>query len=202
MPFPNMRNRCTARSKKTGERCQNPAVTGYKVCYHHGANPKNRGGRKKGCDNSKSRKGRPPKGNTNSMKHGAYSPRLLPDEREHYEAIKKAFEEELGGEEKLSASDRLLVLRLATNGAKITVAMGKNAGPEAVVPLQRLELEMLRELKTTRASKDGGSGMGNTPAEVMAALLMRVKERAAADKSKALPEPVVIDAEVVDADQE
>jgi hypothetical protein len=29
--------RCRARSKRTGQPCQSPAVTGWKVCRHHGA---------------------------------------------------------------------------------------------------------------------------------------------------------------------
>lgn len=29
--------RCHARSKRTGQPCQSPAVTGWKVCRHHGA---------------------------------------------------------------------------------------------------------------------------------------------------------------------
>ena len=35
---------CTAKAKSTGQRCGRDAVTGYNVCYVHGANPKNRGG--------------------------------------------------------------------------------------------------------------------------------------------------------------
>jgi len=30
--------RCTATSKRTGERCKGPAVTGWRVCRFHGAN--------------------------------------------------------------------------------------------------------------------------------------------------------------------
>jgi len=29
--------RCTAKSKRTGERCKGPAVTGWRVCRLHGA---------------------------------------------------------------------------------------------------------------------------------------------------------------------
>ena len=39
--------RCTARSKRTGERCRAPAVTGWSVCRFHGA----RGGGPKGPRN-------------------------------------------------------------------------------------------------------------------------------------------------------
>ena len=176
MPLKNMKNRCTARSKGTGERCQCPAVTGYKVCYHHGANLKNRGGRKKGSkkpDNS----GGPAYGNLNGLKHGAYTAKLLPDEQAYFEAIKTEFEEDLGGADKLSASDRLLVFRLATNAAKLTSAVEKGAPPDAVHQLHRMEMDLLRELKTTRATKGGPSEGGNSPAEVIAALLTRVRER-------------------------
>ena len=37
---------CTAKAKRTGERCQMHAVHGYTVCRVHGANPKNHGGGK------------------------------------------------------------------------------------------------------------------------------------------------------------
>jgi hypothetical protein len=36
MPFEDA-NQCTATAKSTGERCQNPAVTGWDVCRMHGA---------------------------------------------------------------------------------------------------------------------------------------------------------------------
>jgi len=36
--------RCTAQSKRTGERCKGPAVTGWHVCRFHGA----RGGAPRG----------------------------------------------------------------------------------------------------------------------------------------------------------
>ncbi len=33
---PHIKRQCTAQSKRTGERCQRPAMTGNTVCYHHG----------------------------------------------------------------------------------------------------------------------------------------------------------------------
>lgn len=44
--------RCRARSKRSGKRCQLPAVRNFDVCRMHGA----RGG--------------PPKGNKNALRHG------------------------------------------------------------------------------------------------------------------------------------
>jgi hypothetical protein len=51
--------RCHARSKRSGLRCQAPAVRGYSVCRMHGA-----------C-------GGPPRGNRNALKHGALSAESL-----------------------------------------------------------------------------------------------------------------------------
>lgn len=50
--------RCTAKSKQTGERCKNRVVPGYRVCRFHGANPNNPGGA--------------PKRNKNALKTGEY----------------------------------------------------------------------------------------------------------------------------------
>jgi hypothetical protein len=46
--------RCTAKSKRTGQRCKAPAVRGWKVCRFHGA----RGGAPKGKANLAWRHGR------------------------------------------------------------------------------------------------------------------------------------------------
>ena len=190
------KRQCKGTSRQTGERCRCKAVPGSDYCVFHGGGAvghKKGGGRKKGSSKPPGSGGPPPKGNTNSVRHGAYSARLLPDEREHFDRITQAFEKELGGEEKLSASDHLLIFRLASIGAKITVAMEKGAA-DAIVPLQRLELELLRELKATRASKDGGSAMGNSPAEVVGALLAKFREH------QALPPPQPVEVEVIDVE--
>ena len=47
--------RCHAKSKRSGLRCQAPAVRGYSVCRMHGAG------------------GGAPRGNQNALKHGAHS---------------------------------------------------------------------------------------------------------------------------------
>ena len=50
--------RCTARSKRTGQRCRAPAMKGWKVCRFHGA------------------RGEAPDGSSNgAWKHGHYSRR-------------------------------------------------------------------------------------------------------------------------------
>ena len=37
MPLPNLKAQCTAKNRKTGERCKNPAAFGCKSCKSHGA---------------------------------------------------------------------------------------------------------------------------------------------------------------------
>jgi len=159
--------RCKATSKQTGEQCRNWAKPGYQVCRFHGA-----GGRPDVMP-KKPPTAKVSKGNQNSRKHGAYSARLMPDEQEVYEQVKAQFEEELGTDN-LSASDQRLIHQLAVFSAKFDCASGKDAPGEALQVLSRQVMEHLRELKATRASKDGGALIGNTPADVMAALFLKV----------------------------
>ena len=56
--------RCSARSKRTGERCRAPAVKGWTVCRFHGAG------------------GGGPKGKRNGMyKHGIYTKEAIEERR-------------------------------------------------------------------------------------------------------------------------
>ena len=64
---------CTARAKRSGQRCQLPARPGYAVCRVHGAGK----GAKRG--------GRP-------ITHGRYSKFLRPEEVEDFEAFKQEFD--------------------------------------------------------------------------------------------------------------
>ncbi len=77
---------CKAKSKRSGKRCQNPAVTGFDVCRIHGANP----GSNPGCPPEKA------KGNKNAMRYGAYVNKVLDDEelvvfREFYKLMHQDF---------------------------------------------------------------------------------------------------------------
>jgi hypothetical protein len=175
MPLKNISTRCKARSKRVGEQCQNPAVRGYEVCYHHGANPKNRGGRSKGCDNSKSRKGSAPEGNSNARKHGAYSPKLTLEEFSVYEHFLSEYLEDVPNP---SVTDRRALERLAVLETKWHTAISQNAPPDALDVLHRLLHRELKALQVTRESKDTSSTAGTTPAEVVAALMLKVRERA------------------------
>ncbi|MDD4664266.1 MAG: hypothetical protein PHD83_06365 [Caldisericia bacterium] len=192
MPLANMKNRCTAHSKKTGERCQNPAVTGYTVCMHHGANPKNHGGRTKGCDNSKSKQGGPPVGNTNGATHGAYTAKLPPDELPVFEQILADY---LSDVPNPSSTDRRALERLAILETKWQVAVTQGAPAEALDVLHRLLHRELKALQVTRESKDTARTSGTTPAEVVASLLLRIRER-----QGLLPAPLAVSGRVIDAE--
>jgi len=174
MPFDNMQNQCTARSKRTGERCRNPAVTGYTVCYHHGANPANRGGREKGCDNSRSRAGGAPHGNANALKHGAYASRLPEDQRDRYEELRERYTEVFVS---TNAIDRDCIHRLALFQVKLELAIENGATGEPLEALQRMIHRELKALRATREMKDDSRTSGNSPAEVVAMILAKARAR-------------------------
>ncbi len=73
-PYPfQLSPRCSATSKRTGRRCQAPAVKGWTVCRFHGA----RGGG--------------PKGQRNGMyKHGLYTKQAIQERRELSELLRQA----------------------------------------------------------------------------------------------------------------
>tara|TARA_B100000795_G_C22436921_1_gene300345 strand:+ start:51 stop:386 length:336 start_codon:yes stop_codon:yes gene_type:complete len=39
LPLPNLKAQCTAKNRRTGQRCKNPAAFGCKACRYHGARP-------------------------------------------------------------------------------------------------------------------------------------------------------------------
>ena len=88
--------------------------------------------------------------NTNAVRHGAYAARLLPDEEEPYEAKRKLFSRALGA---MDAFDQQLVHLLAMLAAKVDVAAAKGAKPDAIGPLINQIIQLMRELKATRASR-------------------------------------------------
>ena len=170
------KKRCKAlcrREGHVGQPCKNLAVEESDYCKFHGGGSVGKSKPGSGQNSPVCRSGHAPKGNTNSRKHGAYSARLMPDEQEVYEQVKAQFEEELGTDN-LSASDQRLIHQLAVFSAKFDCASGKDAPGEALQVLSRQVMEHLRELKATRASKDSGALIGNTPADVMAALFLKV----------------------------
>jgi len=190
MPLNPDARQCKSRAKHSGEQCKNPAVAGYEVCRMHGANPKNRGGTPKGRKKPEGSGGRP-FGNSNARKHGAYSAKLPPDERKLFE---QNLEQYLSDVPNPSVTDRRALERLAILETKWQVAVTQGAPPDALDTLHRLLHRELKALQVTRESKDTARTSGTTPAEVMAALIAKVRERGA------LPPPQPVQAEIIDAE--
>jgi len=198
MAFKNLRNQCTAHSKKTGERCGAPAVTGYKVCYHHGANLKNPGGRPKGCKKPAG-SGAPAWGKQNALKHGAYTPKLQPDEQPMYEALLVEYMQDVPNP---SVTDRHALSRLAVLETKWHTAVTQGAPADALDVLHRLLHRELKALQVTRESKDTANAMGNSPAEVFAQMLMRARQNAIEVRPRqALPAGEVIECDVIEEEE-
>ena len=184
---------CKARSKRTGKQCKNPAVKGFDVCRMHGAHTagSKRPGREPGSEKPRGSGGAPPKGNANALKHGAYSSRLPPEQVPLFEEILAEYMTDVSNP---SATDRRALVRLAIYETKLLFAVQDNAPPEALDMLDRLLNRNLKALQVTRESKGTPRTTGTTPAEVMAALLMKVRDRIA------LAAPLPDEAEVIDAD--
>ncbi len=188
------KKQCKAKSKQSGERCKNWAVPGYDVCHYHGA-----GGRPKKMP-KKPKTAHAPKGNRNAAKHGAYSPRLLPEEQPIYETY---LDEYLKDVPNPSVTDRRALERLAVLETKWQTAVTKGAPPDALDILHRLLHRELKALQVTRESKDTSLSTGNSPAEVVAALFMKAQRLGMeSDTVQALPDPEVIDVDVVEVKSE
>lgn len=166
--------RCNAISKRTGERCGQPAMKGFDVCRFHGANPASGAGRPAGSENPPtSRKGGAPPGNANAVTHGAYSPRLLPEEEPIYQEKRGAFTAALG---EIDVFDEQIVHLLALISTKVDQAVMKGAEHAAYAGMVKQILDLMKELKATRASRDPvPAGVGLTYADLIAALRTHIK---------------------------
>jgi len=167
-------NRCNAISKRTGERCGQPAMKGFDVCRFHGANPASGAGRPEGSENPPaSRKGGAPPGNANAVTHGAYSAGLLPEEEPIYQEKRGAFTAALG---KIDVFDEQIVHLLALISTKVDQAVMKGAEHAAYAGMVKQILDLMKELKATRASRDPvPAGVGLTYADLIAALRTHIK---------------------------
>ena len=191
------KTKCKGFSRRTGEPCGNWSVRGSDYCKFHGGGAvghRKGGGRKKGHPKTG---GGPAPGNANAKKHGAYSPRLAPEEQPIYEAFLTDYLEDVPNP---STTDRRALERLAVLETKWHTAVTQGAPPDALDVLHRLLHRELKALQVTRESKDTSSTAGNTPAEVIAALMLKVRERAI----EVEPQPAlasdgdVVEAELVD----
>lgn len=158
-------NRCTARSKQTGERCKRRVTPGYRVCYYHGANPKNRGG----CPPEKA------KGNLNGLKHGFFAKRILnEDEQRLFDDIVAQLHQDFV----LNESSDVIAIE-AMGLALVQYSRAMEAGnAQAAETFDRMVRSHLKDLKATKLAREGEttSNLNTSPAEWATALLEKIRE--------------------------
>ena len=168
---------CKAKSKRTGKRCRQPAMKNADYCRFHDADKIGDGNDDRTDSSGKSAGA--PRRNANALKHGAYSPRLLPGEEPIYEEKRKAFTEALG---QVDVFDEQIVHLLSLISLKVDQAVMKGAEHAAYGGMIKQILDLMKELKATRASRDTlTEGQGLTYADLYAALQARLGEDGAGD---------------------
>jgi hypothetical protein len=121
--------------------------------------------------------GAPPQ-NDNARTHGAYSLRLLPEEEPVFEAKRQEFTEALGATD---VFDREIVRLLALISTKVDFAVMRGAEHSAYGGMIKQILDLMKELKATRASRDPvAEGPSLTYADLVEALRAWTAKRAAA----------------------
>ena len=157
--------RCTAKSKQTGERCKRRVTPGYRVCYYHGANPKNHGG----CPPEKA------KGNLNALKHGFFAKRILDeDEQRLFDDIVA----QLHVDFVLNESSDLIAVE-AMGLALVQYSRAMDAGnAQAAETFDRIVRCHLKDLKATKIAREGEttSNLNTSPAEWATALLESIRK--------------------------
>jgi len=156
--------RCTAKSKRTGERCKRPAAPGKRVCYMHGA----RGGGVKG--------------NLNGMTHGAYVKRVLNEEEQR---IHDGFIARIRGDFTLNDSSDEIAVEMAAI-SYIQFLRAQKAGNEDAANVQaRIVRDSLKDLKATKITREGETkGLTTTPAQWAAELIQEVCKASIEDDGK------------------
>ena len=164
---------CKAISKRTGKLCRQPAMKDADFCRFHG--PENL------AETTEKSTGAPRK-NINALKHGAYSPRLLPEEKPTYEEKREAFTKALG---EVDVFDEQIVHLLSLISVKVDQAVMKGAEHAAYGGMIKQILDLMKELKATRASRDTlTAGQGLTYADLYAALRARLGTDETGDEDK------------------
>lgn len=152
---------CAATSRKTGRRCGQPAVEGDDFCRMH-AEAQADAVDAEGVEDQRAPEQeveRPPKVgapelNINALRHGAYSARLLPEEQDFYNEKVRTFSAALGP---MDTFDRELVHLLSIISVRLDQAVMRGAEHAAYAGMVKQILDLLRELRATRASRDAAA---------------------------------------------
>jgi len=186
---------CTATSRSTGRRCENPAVHGYTVCRLHGAHKK----RSPNDAPKKTKSGRHSnviqkyKNKLNKtaeelgvdlsvgLKHGFLAFDILtPEERQDFLSVVKQLHEDF---EMNKSSDFYATELVATNLILFRRAV-KNDDVKAVEAYDRMVRMHLSDLKATKSAREGDTvNIKTTPAEWAASILKRVEEEEALEEA-------------------
>ena len=162
MPLKNIKKRCKATAKRSGKRCQQPAVKGYDVCRVHGANPKNHGGA--------------PKKNLNALVHGCFVDRFLKKGEE------KMFNRFMDGLKKdipdmNDSSDYAIAVTAGMVFIRLQRAIEGDAQPNSVDFLSKTLIRHLEALKITRHARKGTDINLPSPAQWALELIEKTRQR-------------------------
>ena len=172
--------RCKATIDARGQVCNQPVVAGGDYCRFH------RGESTADEPTEETEVGLPVApggssgrlGNRNAVKHNAYSLRLLPEEEPVFEAKRQEFTEALGATD---VFDREIVRLLALISTKVDFAVMRGAEHSAYGGMIKQILDLMKELKATRASRDPvAEGPSLTYADLVEALRAWMAKRTAA----------------------
>ncbi|HPD18019.1 MAG TPA: HGGxSTG domain-containing protein [Planctomycetota bacterium] len=158
---------CTARSKRTGERCKRAPTPGKRVCYYHGGastGPKTKEGKARSS--------------LNNLQHGIFARRILDaEEQERFDAVVERVQKDFALNR---SSDVIAVEAMGLAFVRYGRAM-KEGNADAAEKLDRIVRAHLKDLKATKVAREGGAPtLKTTPAEWATQLLEDVK---AADKA-------------------
>ncbi|OQA87740.1 MAG: hypothetical protein BWY28_01900 [bacterium ADurb.Bin236] len=186
---------CTATSKSTGRRCENPAVNGYNVCRLHGAHKK----RSPNDPPRKTKSGRHSnviqkyKNKLNKtaeelgvdlsvgLKHGFLAFDILtPEERQDFLSVVKQMHEDF----QLNKSSDFYATELVATNLILFRRAVKTGDVKAAEAYDRMVRMHLSDLKATKSAREGDTiNVKTTPAEWAASILKRVEEEEALEQA-------------------
>jgi len=146
MPLNKKATQCKAKSKISGERCQNAAVRGFEVCRMHGA------------------KGGAPKKNLNALVHGTFVDRFLREgEHEMFERFMSGLKKDIP--DMNDSADFAIAVTAGMVFIRLQRAIEGDAQPNSVDFLSKTLIRHLEALKITRHARKGTDINLPTPAQ-------------------------------------
>jgi len=179
--LPDDEDRCQALSRQTGKRCKLRRIQPSKFCKFHGGQNVGGPGNRKSKGNFKPGDPKPPgsgrgaePGNTRAMSHGATTTAMSPAMQTLADSILIRY---TSGAESISEPDMMAFERVAGIEAKFRLALANDETPPLMLDIIHRTLHReLKALKATREMRESSS-TGTTPAEVIAAIMLKVAER-------------------------